>query len=67
MGYMSRNRFGNEQMIVSLKGKKNPDFPQGYAEIGGKLYKFTVSRAKKDGVEFWLTIEKTKKIDSKGF
>ena len=41
MAFVTRNKFGNKQVVVGLKVKKNPDFPQGYVEISGKLYKLT--------------------------
>ena len=67
MAFMTYNKFGNEKMVVAIQPKKNKDFPYGYAELGGRLYKLTVTRAKKDGVDYWLTIEKAKKVDNKGF
>lgn len=67
MAFVTRNKFGNKQVVVGLKVKKNPDFPQGYVEISGKLYKLTLSRSKKEGIEYWVTIEKTEKLDNKGF
>lgn len=57
-GYSPRtDRFGNPYMVVSCKhNKKNADFNQGYIELGGKLYKFEVSEAKKDGVAYWVRV-----------
>ena len=64
MSIVRKNRFGEKEMIVALKPKKNPDFPQGYGEINGKLYKFTLSKSRKEGVDFWLNVVKTEKLDN---
>lgn len=63
-GYKKRqkvkyDRFNNPQVIIGLKG--NPDFPSGFVELAGKLYKVTVSNSKKDDVHHWCTITKLDK------
>lgn len=55
------DRFGNEQVVISLKDKKGTGFPKGYFEIGNQLFKVTTSPSKKDGVEEWVTVTKMKK------
>lgn len=57
------DRFGNPQIVVGLKIPQNSksNFPRGFAEIGGQLYKITYSPSKKDGVEHWVSITKVPK------
>ena len=63
---MSRDRFGNDQIVVGLKPKKGkPDsFPRGYFEMGNKLFKVTTSRSKRDDVVEWVTITIVEKQNS---
>jgi len=53
---MSRDKFGNDQMLVNCKPNKN-GYPTGYFEMGGKLYKVGVSNNLKDG-GYWVTVTK---------
>ncbi len=58
---ISVDKFGRMQILVSLKDKKDNGYSSGFAEIKNQLYKFTVSKSKKDGVNGWLTISQIKK------
>lgn len=63
---MSKDRFGNDQIVVGIKPKKGaPDsFPRGYFEIKGQLFKVTTSPSHKEGVAAWVTITMVPKTQS---
>lgn len=64
----NQDRFGNPQVVVGLKDKKNTGYPKGYFKIGNQLYKVTTSPSNKDGVHEWVTVTKMKKNQgSNGF
>jgi hypothetical protein len=54
------DRFGQTFMLCGLKDKEGKGFPKGYCTIGGKDFKFEVTPANKEGVEYWLRITKVK-------
>jgi hypothetical protein len=64
MAFVTKDKFGNNKMVVSLKDKKGNGYPKGYGEIKGKLYKFEYSDAKKDGVEGWVSVTEVSKRDN---
>lgn len=61
MAFVTKDKFGNTKMVIGLKDKKGSGFPKGYGEIKGKLYKFEVSEANKDGIEKWVTVTEVEK------
>lgn len=65
---VSVDRFGQEYVLCNIKdNKKNPEFNQGYVEIGKQLYKLEVSENKKEGSQFWVKLTKMKKRTSGTF
>lgn len=63
---VSKDRFGNDYILVGLKDKKGTGFPKGYAEIKGQLYKIEFSESKKEGTEGWVKLTKVVKQKSSG-
>lgn len=63
---VSKDRFGNDYILVGLKDKKGTGYPKGYAEIKGQLYKIEVSDSKKEGTEAWVKLTKVVKQKSPG-
>lgn len=63
---MSKDRFGNDQVVIGLKPKKGqPDsFPRGYFEWKGQLFKVTTSPSHKEGTAEWVTITAVQKSNS---
>lgn len=57
---ISSDRFGNPYQLIGCKPNKN-DYPVGYVELGGKLYKIEPSPANKEGVLYWVKITAVKK------
>jgi len=58
MASVTKDRFGNDQMIIGLKDKKGTGFGKGYFEVKGTLFKVEVSPARKEGVTDWVKITK---------
>jgi len=63
---MSKDRFGNDQVVIGIKTKKGqPDsFPRGYFEFKGQLFKVTTSPSNKEGVHEWVTVTAVSKSNS---
>ncbi len=61
---VSRDRFGNEFILVGCKDKKGTGYGAGYLEVGGKLFKLEPSPANKDGYSHWIRVTKVEKRKS---
>ena len=48
MGYVNKDRFGNDYIVIGCYDKKEKGYAVGYVEIGNKLYKVEPSEAKSD-------------------
>jgi hypothetical protein len=58
--YVKTDRFGNAYQLIGCKPNKN-DFPVGYIELGGKLYKLEPSKSKNDKYLYWIKVTKVNK------
>lgn len=61
---VSKDRFGNDYILVGLKDKRGTGFPKGYCEIKGQLYKVEFSESRKEGTEGWVKLTKVQKRNS---
>ncbi|NER13540.1 hypothetical protein GWK08_08840 [Leptobacterium flavescens] len=66
MAYMTKDRFGNDKIIVSLKDKKGSGYPKGYLETHTGLWKVEVSKSNKEGIEGYVSLTKVNRNNGGG-
>lgn len=69
MAQMRDSRFGRQAVIncKAKEGKNGGTFGLGFVEIGGRLYKVSVTENRKDGGHSWVKIAETRRGGGGGY